>query len=272
MVGVSVNGFPSLEEIKSANGWPSEERFNKGPVAIFECVQEIPCNPCENACPFGAINVGTPITNIPKLDFEKCTGCGNCVYACSGLAIFIVNKAYAPDKATVSFPFEYLPLPEKGDLVKAAGRDGKYICDGIVTRIFENKKSDHTTVITIEIPVEHADYVRTIKLLGREEKNIDYKNSDSDDYIADDLIVCRCEEITAGEIRKAIRETKATTITEVKRRVRSGMGLCQGKTCSKLVSRIITEETGKPAKELAQATDRPPVRPVTFGELAGGEK
>ena len=84
----------------------------------------------------------------------------------------------------------------------------------------------------------------------------------------DDVIVCRCEEITAGEIRKAIRKYHATTVTEVKRRVRAGMGLCQGRTCGKLVSRIIAEETGKKMSEIQGSTDRPPVRPVTFGELA----
>ena len=40
------NGYPSMEEIRRANGYPSEERFAKGPVAVTECVQEIPCNPC----------------------------------------------------------------------------------------------------------------------------------------------------------------------------------------------------------------------------------
>ena len=61
------NGFPSLEEIRAANGWPSEERFAKGPVAIAECVQEIPCNPCEAACPMHAIT----FPFLPKSTKEK---------------------------------------------------------------------------------------------------------------------------------------------------------------------------------------------------------
>ena len=61
--GVIYDGYPTMEEIKAANGWPTEERFAQGPVAIAECVQEIPCNPCEGACPFHAITVGEPITN-----------------------------------------------------------------------------------------------------------------------------------------------------------------------------------------------------------------
>nr|WP_242857585.1 (2Fe-2S)-binding protein [Blautia hydrogenotrophica] len=84
------------------------------------------------------------------------------------------------------------------------------------------------------------------------------------------MIVCRCEEVTAGEIRRAIREHGARTVTEVKRRVRSGMGLCQGRTCSKLTMKILAEETGRMPGEISPATSRPPVRPVTFGELARG--
>ena len=79
------------------------------------------------------------------------------------------------------------------------------------------------------------------------------------------MLVCRCEEITAGEIRKAVREYEGTSVTEIKRRVRAGMGLCQGRTCGKLVTRIIQEELGKKADEVE------PARPITFGELAGEE-
>ena len=48
---IKINGYPTIDEIRENNGWPSDERFAKGPVAICECVQEIPCNPCEAACP-----------------------------------------------------------------------------------------------------------------------------------------------------------------------------------------------------------------------------
>jgi NAD(P)H-nitrite reductase large subunit len=84
----------------------------------------------------------------------------------------------------------------------------------------------------------------------------------------EELLVCRCEEITEEEIRQAIREG-ARTITGVKRRTRAGMGLCQGKTCQKLVARILAEETGQKVAEIEPSTDRPPVRPIPFGVLGG---
>jgi len=82
----------------------------------------------------------------------------------------------------------------------------------------------------------------------------------------DDTIVCRCEEITAGEIRKAIRQG-AVDVTGVKRRTRAGMGLCQGRTCEKIVMRILAQELEKPVGTLEPAMARPPVQPVTFGLL-----
>lgn len=85
----------------------------------------------------------------------------------------------------------------------------------------------------------------------------------------DDMLVCRCEEITAGEIRQAIREG-ARDVTGVKRRVRAGMGPCQGRTCEKLVQQILCQELHIGPRQTGRSTARPPVRPVPFGELAEG--
>ena len=270
---VIYQGYPSLDEIKNANTWPTEERFKKGPVAILECVQKIPCNPCEDACPFHSIIIGNPITNIPKLNLEKCTGCGLCISSCPGLAIFVVNKVYSKTEATVSFPFEYLPLPEKGALVHAVNRAGETVCEAKVEKIVNPAKNDHTPVITIIIPKEYSDTVRSIRRLNAPpvypSPQADGSDVSAGDLLPDSVLVCRCEEISAGEIRRAIREYGADSVTGVKRRVRAGMGLCQGRTCSKLVSRILAEETGKKPEDILPASDRPPVRPVTFGELKG---
>lgn len=80
----------------------------------------------------------------------------------------------------------------------------------------------------------------------------------------DDVIVCRCQEITRGEVRQAIAEG-ALTVSGVKRRTRAGMGLCQGKTCQRMIERMIAEETGKPLSGILPATYRAPVRPIPAG-------
>jgi len=77
----------------------------------------------------------------------------------------------------------------------------------------------------------------------------------------EDMIICRCEEITLGEVLQAIREG-AHDLDAVKRMTRAGMGLCQNKTCFNLVARLIAKETGIPLKDLTPFTARPPVRPV----------
>ncbi|MCR5784585.1 MAG: (2Fe-2S)-binding protein [Eubacterium sp.] len=87
---------------------------------------------------------------------------------------------------------------------------------------------------------------------------------------SDDMIVCRCEEVTVADIKEAIREG-AKDIVGVKRRTRAGMGLCQGRTCEKLVAQILAQELGVSPSEVGTSSARPPVRPVTFGELAYGE-
>ena len=78
---------------------PSENCLDKG-VAIIECVQEIPCNPCVDVCPFDAISMES-INAPPIVDYEKCTGCAQCVAICPGLAIFVVKTEGKRDRLTI---------------------------------------------------------------------------------------------------------------------------------------------------------------------------
>ena len=83
----------------------------------------------------------------------------------------------------------------------------------------------------------------------------------------DDLVICRCEEITRGEIKAAIRNG-IQTLNGVKRITRAGMGLCQGQTCQQLVARILTEELGLSAADIDPTTARGPVRPLRLEVFA----
>lgn len=86
----------------------------------------------------------------------------------------------------------------------------------------------------------------------------------------DDILVCRCEEITKGEIRKAVHDGMYT-VTEIRRYLRSGMGLCQGQTCSRLVRGIVAGELGISPAGLEPATSRAPMRPVEM-RVMGNER
>lgn len=83
----------------------------------------------------------------------------------------------------------------------------------------------------------------------------------------DDLVICRCEEITRGEIKTAIRNG-IQTLNGIKRITRAGMGLCQGQTCQQLVTRILAEELGLSAAEIDPTTARGPVRPLRLEVFA----
>ena len=80
-------------------------------------------------------------------------------------------------------------------------------------------------------------------------------------------LVCRCEDVTEEEVRQAIRDG-AKTLREIKMITRAGMGLCQGRTCSKVISRILAEETGKSIGKIEPAGYRPPLRPIAIDILA----
>lgn len=156
------HGIITKEELVAIGHYPSEERMKKGPVAVCECLQKIPCNPCESSCPFQAIHIGEDISSLPELDVEKCVGCGSCVTACSGLACFVLDKSYSDEVGSVAFPYEYLHTFQKGDVVRAADRGGNYVCDAVVKRVITTPKSDRTTVVTLEVPLEFVDEVRSV--------------------------------------------------------------------------------------------------------------
>ena len=162
-MSLETKGYLTLEELKAQTRYPSEERFMKGPVAVIECTHEIPCNPCESSCKFNAIEIGDPITNLPCLIEDKCVGCGVCVARCPGLAIFIVDKTYSSTQGTVSFPYEYNPLPVKNQKVKAVDRSGKVVCEGTVVKVLNTKNFDRTPVVTIAVGLDQVEQVRGIK-------------------------------------------------------------------------------------------------------------
>lgn len=83
----------------------------------------------------------------------------------------------------------------------------------------------------------------------------------------DGMLVCRCEEVTKGEIRKAVHEG-IFTVEELRRYLRSGMGLCQGQTCGKLVKGIVARELGVAPSEVEPASSRAPMRPIEMEILA----
>lgn len=81
-----------------------------------------------------------------------------------------------------------------------------------------------------------------------------------------DTIVCRCEEITQGQLESAVASTNE--INSVKSYTRAGMGLCQGRNCQRHIAATIARYSGVSLPSVGITTQRPPVRPVPLGMLA----
>lgn len=141
-----------------------EERFAKGPVALFECSQQIPCNPCADACPRGAITV-KEINDCPALNEDLCNGCGICMTNCPGLSIFVVDYTYGKEEALIKIPYEFSPLPQAKDMVDALNRQGEQVGTAQVVRV--QQSPNKTSILWLSVPQELAMDVRSIRL-GKE--------------------------------------------------------------------------------------------------------
>lgn len=144
-------GYVDEDEIER---YPGVRRM-AGVHPVMECTQNIPCNPCQDACPKGCISIGSNITSLPVVvDDKQCIGCGMCVASCSGQAIFLVNDDYEENYSSITIPYEFLPLPEIGDKGYACNRSGEKICECEVVDIKTSKAFDHTSLLTIKVPAD----------------------------------------------------------------------------------------------------------------------
>lgn len=153
-------GFVADDEIERYPG----VTHTVGIHPVMECTQNIPCNPCQDACAKGCISIGTNITSLPVVKNDvKCIGCGMCVASCSGQAIFLVDEDTGDGYGTVTLPYEFLPLPETGEKGIALGRDGKKVCEAEVVNVRSAKAFDHTNLLTIRVPSDMTMKARFYK-------------------------------------------------------------------------------------------------------------
>ena len=158
------DGIPTAEDL--AGVLPPEERMKKGAFAVAECFQEIPCNPCMTACKKGALKVGPEITERPKIDYDICNGCSACIACCPGLAIFVVDMTGDGKTALIRLPYEFLPVPEKGEMITGLDREGKPVGSFPVESVVSGGKKNMTQIVGIRVPAELAMTVRAIRAEG----------------------------------------------------------------------------------------------------------
>lgn len=157
-------GYVTEEELQA---FPAASEKRGGVHPVIECTQNIPCNPCQDACKFGCIMVGRQITSIPQIDHEKkCTGCGMCVASCSGQAIFLVDDDYDETHAAITMAYEFLPYPEKGQKGTALSRAGQPVCEAEVLSLRRSAATDGTALLTIAVPKEFSMQARAFAFDG----------------------------------------------------------------------------------------------------------
>lgn len=82
--------------------------------------------------------------------------------------------------------------------------------------------------------------------------------------LPDDAIVCRCEMISAGELRAVVREKGACEVNRAKAFSRVGMGRCQGRYCSQAGAQVIAAEAGVPVEAVGRQRGQAPVKPLSM--------
>ena len=155
------DGVIRTEQVSTYGLMPPEERLReRRPVAMIECIQQIPCNSCALACKLGAIKMAN-VNDIPKMDFAKCTGCMACAMTCPGLAIFLIRSS--GESSFVTLPYEFLPTPEVGAEVTALNRKGEVLGKGEVRQVLSPKRNDGTALVTIQVPTAWLMETRAIR-------------------------------------------------------------------------------------------------------------
>jgi sarcosine oxidase subunit alpha len=270
---ISEEWYRTGEILKSKPGKTLPEKVpaeETGVFPVLHCNQEIPCDPCTAVCPHNLIEIErTDIRLLPVFlsnkDGKGCTGCERCVAICPGLAITMVDYRKDPEFPTVAIPLEFPKETfREGDSVIVEDTEGRALGRVEVAAVKAIKANDRTVIVKVRAPKEYAKKIAGIHLQAEKESD------PLERYIErtkDDTIICRCERVTAGDIRKLIREG-LRDVNEIKALTRTSMGSCGAKTCTPLVHRLFREE-GIPESEIVDQPKRPLFLEVPLGVFAG---
>ncbi|HMN62006.1 MAG TPA: (2Fe-2S)-binding protein, partial [Anaerolinea sp.] len=187
------------------------------------------------------------------------------VAGCPGLAITLVDTRKNGERPMVTIPWEFPDTRvAKGDEVLLVDTGGAPLHQGKVLGLVKLRTADHPRLLQVEVASEFAPDVAGIRLPdlppGTSESVAASPNGSQ-------TIVCRCEQVTADEIRTLIR-AGCRDLNEIKAVTRAGMGACGSKTCANLILRLFKEE-GVPLSQVTTGSRRPLFVEVPLYVLAG---
>ncbi len=240
-----------------------------GVFPIFHCYQEVPCNPCTSVCPVGAVKTQEDkITGLPYMvDIDACTGCASCLAVCPGLSVTMVDFREDPSHPLVTLPYEvWREKVEIGQNVPVTDLDGAILGYFPVEKVSSRRKYPGTLLVQLKV---HKDVAKSAVGIWVQEKQIEPSTIYEKEPPPDEAIVCRCERVTAGEIRNIIR-SDIRDLNQIKALTRAGMGACGSKTCRPMIWRIFQEE-GIDLKSVTDRVDRPLFVEVPIGVFAGAD-
>ncbi|HNX37301.1 MAG TPA: FAD-dependent oxidoreductase [Candidatus Cloacimonadota bacterium] len=263
--------YQKAEVLKSHPGAVKGYQQNlpeEGVFPVIHCLQEIPCNPCTTVCPTNSINTEDGSLMALPLYEGKCIGCGKCVLICPGLAITLVDYRKDKDFPTLTMPYEITNHEIKvGDQIRLVDIDGNYLASVSVTAVVANKTS-HTSLVKASVPASIARKAVSF-IVQDEEVSRPLDESIIPEHFADDAMICLCERVTVGEVRKLIR-SGITNLNQIKAITRAGMGPCGAKTCEVLIKGLLREE-GIPVENVVPNTKRPVFIEVPLDKFPGGK-
>lgn len=150
------------------------------------------------------------------------------------------------------------------DIITVLDTEGNPLGNLEVADVHAIPTSDRTQIVVVEAPVGIAPLIAGIRI---QENPITQPMHQYVHHVTDDTIVCRCEHVTAGEIRALIRQGYRD-INEIKTVTRACMGACGAKTCASLIQRLFREEN-VPVNEVTDPSRRPIFMEVPLGVFAG---
>ncbi|MBF0363688.1 MAG: FAD-dependent oxidoreductase [Oligoflexia bacterium] len=248
---------------------------------LINCTQDIPCNPCESSCHFGAITIGKKINQQPDVNYQICKGCGLCVPACPGRAIRILQYNYQDKNnqdnlSALTIPFEFWPYPKVGDEILLHNISGEVVTKGKVLKVNIPKKKTECGTLTVSLDKQYAFDVVAAEVRRKHEHDqvlntITRENVHKGD--TNSSYVCRCEEVTYDDV-VALVKRGYDNINELKRLTRVGMGQCRGLSCTSVIEGILRKELKQSSEDILnvkrhrRSIYRPPVKRITLGEAA----